>query len=38
MKTFISIVAVSFLSAAFMGSSFAVDVQEKQQELQEKQQ
>ncbi|WP_374089638.1 PRC-barrel domain-containing protein [Methylomicrobium lacus] len=38
MKTFISIVAVSFLSAAFMGSSFAGGVQEKQQQLQEKQQ
>jgi sporulation protein YlmC with PRC-barrel domain len=36
MKKFIYIVAVSFLSATFMGSSFA-DVQEKQQQLQEKQ-
>ena len=38
MKAFIYIVAVSFLSAAFMGSTFAGDVQEKQQQLQEKQQ
>ena len=36
MKKFIYIVAVSFLSVAFMGSSFAC-VQEKQQQLQEKQ-
>ena len=36
MKKFIYIVAVSFLSVAFMGSSFA-GVQEKQQQLQEKQ-
>ena len=34
MKTFIYIVAVSFLSAAFIGSTFAGDVQEKQQQLQ----
>jgi sporulation protein YlmC with PRC-barrel domain len=38
MKTFIYIVAVSFLSAAFAGSAFAGDVQEKQQQVQEKQQ
>ena len=38
MKKIIYIVAVSFLSAAFTGSSFAGDVQEKQQQLQEKQQ
>lgn len=38
MKTFIYIVAVSFLSTAFIGSTFAGDVQEKQQQLQEKQQ
>lgn len=38
MKTFISVVAVSFLVAASMGSSFAGNVQEKQQELKEKQQ
>ena len=37
MKKIIYIVAVSFLSAAFTGSSFAGDVQEKQQQLQEKQ-
>lgn len=38
MKTLIPIVAMSFLSAAFVGTSYAADVQEKQQELLEKKQ
>lgn len=38
MKKLIPIVAVSFLSAAFMSASSAADVQEKQKELVEKQQ
>lgn len=38
MKTLIPIVAVSFLSATLMGTSCAADVQEKKQELIEKQQ
>jgi sporulation protein YlmC with PRC-barrel domain len=37
MKTLIPVVAVSFLSAAFMSPVCATDVQEKQQELVEKQ-
>ena len=38
MKKLIPILAVSFLSATFGGTSYATDVQEKQQELMEKQQ
>jgi len=36
MKTLISIVTVSFLSAAFMGASCAADVPEKQQQVKDK--